>query len=85
MPGEILGAILQPVVEFAGYCIARVVFPAITLGRVRVEKLGDRLTFPWYGLVREQRGRWVVHGELSAAIGFLLFMGIAGFCIWRFY
>jgi hypothetical protein len=83
MIGDLLGELLRPVFEITGYYAARVVMPIVTLGRVRVERLADKIRFPWYGFTREGAGIIVMSGELASLIGFVAIIGALAVTVWQ--
>jgi hypothetical protein len=62
----------EPILQVIAYGVARVFLPIATLGRIRVAKLNEELSFPWHGLARDSKGAIVISSEVSSILGFLV-------------
>src|SRR6266702_1712682 len=86
MPASILEPILQAIVEFvlqvAGYVTARILVPVLSLGRAYVEPApkGVHLIPKWHGFARDSTWKITVDCEMGVLLGLLfwLFVVIVG-------
>lgn len=73
-----LDAVFALLVDVVFYGTARLVLPLITLGRVHTERAvrAENVRIGWLGTGRDDRGRWVISGEIAALFGCVFLVGI---------
>lgn len=89
MPGEaiaefFLRPILEMLLQLIGYFTSRILFPIITLSYVTVAPAskGVKVYPKWHGINRASNGKIVLHEEMGALLGIILWFIVIALSIY---